>query len=72
MAVEQVFSVSGMTCDHCVRAVTAEVMAIPGVEQVDVHLEPGKLSGVTVRSAAPVARGAMRAALDEAGYDLAE
>jgi copper chaperone CopZ len=72
MTVEQVFSVSGMTCDHCVRAVTAEVLAIPGVEHVDVHLSPGQLSGVAVRSAEPIASDVMRAALDEAGYDLAE
>lgn len=66
----QVFSVTGMTCGHCVAAVTAEVEKIPGVTDVTVDL--GEPSAVTVTSAEPVPVDAVRAAVDEAGYDLME
>jgi copper ion binding protein len=61
------YTVSGMTCDHCVRAVTAEVGDIPGVTHVDVDLASG---AVTVASEAPVAEAAVAAAVAEAGYEL--
>lgn len=61
-----VLSVPGMSCDHCVRAITAEVSAVPGVTGVEVSLETGT---VTVRGAAD--RDALRAAVDEAGYEVA-
>ena len=62
-----VYTVSGMTCDHCVKSVTEEVGAIAGVQRVDVVLETGR---VTVTSAAPLTVGAVEAAVDEAGYSL--
>jgi copper ion binding protein len=62
------YRVVGMTCDHCVHAVTTEVGAIPGVRQVIVALASGQ---VTVTSDQPVATQAVRAAVDEAGYTLA-
>jgi copper chaperone CopZ len=62
------FSVAGMTCEHCVRAVTEEVSAVAGVTDVDVDLASG---GLTVTSGAPVDEGAVRAAVEEAGYELA-
>ena len=66
------FQVTGMTCEHCVRAVTGEIESVPGVRAVTVALVPGGASAVTVTSAAPVAEDAVRAALDEAGgYRLA-
>jgi copper chaperone len=68
----QVFQVSGMTCDHCVAAVTEEVGAIPGVESVSVALSPGATSDVTVSSGQPLEIDAVRAAVDEAGYELVE
>jgi len=67
-----VFQVSGMTCDHCVAAVTEEVGAIPGVESVSVALSPGATSDVTVSSGQPLEIDAVRAAVDEAGYELVE
>ena len=62
------YTVSGMTCEHCVASVTEEVQEIPGVEQVDVVLESGS---VTVTSAEPLDDDAVRAAVEEAGYQLA-
>ena len=62
------FTVTGMTCGHCVASVTEEVQDIPGVEQVDVVLETG---AVTITSAEPIDDAAVRAAVDEAGYALA-
>ena len=61
------YPVTGMTCSHCVNSVTAEVSRIPGVSEVGVDLAAGT---VTVTSAAPVDREAVRAAVDEAGYEL--
>lgn len=69
MSVTRTYVVEGMTCGHCVNAVTQEVSAIEGVEQVDVVLDGGT---VTVVSAAPLARDAVAAAVDEAGYTLVE
>lgn len=61
------YKVQGMTCDHCVRAVTAEVAALDGVRQVAVDLAAGT---VTVTSDGPLAGNAVRDAIDEAGYEL--
>ena len=62
------YTVAGMTCGHCVSAVTEEVTQVPGVTTVDVDLTSGRL---TVTSDAPVDDEAVRAAVDEAGYELA-
>lgn len=62
------YRVEGMTCDHCVRAITSEVSAITGVTGVEVTLASGR---VTVVSEAPVAAEAIKAAIGEAGYTLA-
>ena len=62
------FTVTGMTCGHCVASVTEEVSEVPGVDHVDVVLETGTL---TVTSAEPVDAAAVRAAVEEAGYQLA-
>ena len=61
------YTVSGMTCGHCVASVTEEVGAIEGVTGVQVDLETGK---VTVNSTAPLTEADVRAAVDEAGYQL--
>jgi copper chaperone len=63
-----VWTVTGMTCGHCVTAVTEEVSAIEGVESVEVDLETG---AVTVAAATDPTREQMAAAVDEAGYALA-
>jgi copper chaperone len=66
------YQVTGMTCEHCVRAVTSELAGVPGVSAVTVALVPGGESAVTVTSAAPLAAEAVASALDEAGeYSLA-
>ena len=62
------YTVTGMTCAHCVRAVTEAVGAVPGVRDVAVDLASG---GGTVTSDGPVDVEAVRAAVDEAGYELA-
>jgi copper chaperone len=62
------YTVTGMTCGHCVASVTEEVQEIPGVEQVDVVLETGSL---TVTSAEPLDDATVRSAVEEAGYQLA-
>ncbi|GAA0371294.1 heavy-metal-associated domain-containing protein [Actinoallomurus spadix] len=61
------YTVKGMTCGHCVSAVTEEVSAIEGVTDVKVDLASGV---VTVSSTAPVDEQAVRDAVDEAGYEL--
>lgn len=68
MSTTSTYTVTGMTCGHCVQAVTDEVSAIAGVEQVDVDLATG---AVTVVSAEVLPRDAVEAAVDEAGYTLA-
>jgi copper chaperone len=61
------YRVSGMTCEHCVRAVTAELNDLAGVTRVTVDLVPGGVSAVTVSSEAPLAGPDVEAALAEAG-----
>ena len=62
------YTVTGMTCGHCVSSVTEEVQEISGVESVDVTLETG---AVTITSAEPIDTAAVKAAVEEAGYQLA-
>ncbi len=65
------YSVTGMTCEHCVHAVTEELTRL-GVTEVNVELVAGGASSVTVTSDAPLSPEAISAALDEAGdYRLA-
>ena len=66
------YQVTGMTCEHCARAVTDELHGVPGVAEVTVALVPGGASAVTVTSGAPLPAQTVAAALDEAGgYQLA-
>lgn len=69
MAVTSTYTVTGMTCGHCVSAVTSELTALDGVDAVEIELGSGK---VTVTSDAPLSDAAVRAAVDEAGYELAD
>ena len=62
------YKVTGMTCGHCVQAVTSEVSKIDGVTNVDIDLDSGN---VTVTSQAEVQEADFRAAVDEAGYEVA-
>jgi copper chaperone CopZ len=59
------YVVTGMTCQHCVHAVTEEVSAVPGVSDVSVDLDSGRL---TVVSSAEVPFAVIATAVDEAGY----
>ena len=68
MSDTRAYTVTGMTCGHCVASVTEEVQEVPGVQTVDVVLETGAL---TVTSNEPVDDTAIRAAVEEAGYQLA-
>jgi copper chaperone CopZ len=64
------YGVTGMTCEHCVRAVTDELTALRGVRDVGVDLVAGGTSTVRVLSDAPLPVSAVRDAVDEAGYVL--
>ncbi len=64
--------VTGMTCSHCVSSVTEELGALDGVEDVAVDLAPGGESRVTVTTSRPLTGDEVRAAIDEAGYALAD
>ena len=64
----QVLTVNGMSCDHCVNAVTSELSKLPGVSQVDVDLRTG---AVEVEADRVLGRAEVEAAIDEAGYELA-
>jgi copper chaperone len=66
--VGQKFIVTGMTCDHCRMAVTAELSKVEGVTRVDVDLASGTVITESVETL-PV--DVVRAAVDEAGYELA-
>jgi copper chaperone len=61
------YAVTGLTCEHCVTAVSEELTRLDGVSAVSVELVPGGQSAVTVASHAPLPAGAVAAALDEAG-----
>jgi copper chaperone len=68
MSTTSTYTVTGMTCEHCVRSVKEEVGKIEGVTEVDVDLASGR---VTVAADLPVADAAFAAAVDEAGYTVA-
>lgn len=67
MTTTETFKVAGMSCGHCVDAVTAEVSKLAGVSKVAVDLETGS---VTVESESPLDGAALAAAIDEAGYEV--
>ena len=67
MSTTRTYQVEGMTCGHCVQAVTTEIGALPGVTGVRVDLATG---AVEVDSAGPLAPEAVAEAVDEAGYRL--
>jgi copper ion binding protein len=62
------YTVTGMTCGHCVASVTEEVEEISGVSDVQVDLSTGSLR---FTSEQPVSDADVRAAVEEAGYQLA-
>jgi copper chaperone len=62
------YQVNGMSCAHCVQAVTRELEQLDGVRTVTIDLATGV---VTVSSDAPLDDALVRAAVDEAGYEVA-
>ena len=66
--VSTIVNVSGMTCGHCVSAVSEELEALDGVENVDVDLNAGGISTVTVTSERELSRSEIGEAVAEAGY----
>ena len=62
-----VFTVSGMSCGHCEKSVSAELSSLPGVTGVSADAKAGT---VTVAHDQPLTDDAVRAAVDEAGYQL--
>ncbi len=65
---ETTYTVRGMTCDHCVRSVKNEVGQVAGVTAVDVELDGGL---VTVTTEGSIDDDAVRAAVEEAGFEMA-
>ncbi|MFH9354468.1 heavy-metal-associated domain-containing protein [Kitasatospora sp. NPDC017646] len=61
------YTVSGMSCGHCEKAITEELAGLAGVTDVVADAQAGT---VTVSSAAPLEEEQVRAAIDEAGYEL--
>jgi copper chaperone CopZ len=61
------YKVTGMSCEHCVNAVTSELGNLSGVSEVKVDLVPSGVSLVTITSNEPLSDDAIGAALDEAG-----
>lgn len=68
MSSTQTYTVTGMTCDACVRHVSEELAALGGVSGVDVDLASGRVSLTTEQ---PVGSEQVRNAVEEAGYRLA-
>ena len=62
------YIVTGMTCGHCVSSVTEELTKVDGVSDVAIDLATG---AVTITSTGPVDAATVRAAVDEAGYEVA-
>lgn len=59
--------IKGMSCEHCVRAVTQALRDLPGVHEAEVSLERG---GARITADDTVSEADLRAAVEEAGYDL--
>jgi copper chaperone CopZ len=68
MSEQSSWTVTGMTCGHCVASVTEEISGLSDVEGVQVDLESGR---VDVTSTRPLDRAEVAAAVEEAGYALA-
>ncbi|MDD7968058.1 heavy-metal-associated domain-containing protein [Actinomycetospora lemnae] len=67
MSQTSTYTVDGMTCAHCVASVQEEVAEVAGVSDVDVDLVSRRL---VVTAVGPIDDGAIRAAVEEAGYRL--
>jgi len=63
-------NVDGMTCDHCVNAVTEEISKIPDVTEVNIDLHAGEISQVTITAGSEISDADIVAAVEEAGYSI--
>ncbi|WP_308286223.1 heavy-metal-associated domain-containing protein [Actinomycetospora soli] len=63
------YTVTGMTCEHCVLSVREELEEIAAVTAVDIDLDTGTVS---LTASEPIASDEVRAAVEEAGYRLVE
>lgn len=63
-------NVDGMTCGHCVNAVTEELSKIPGVTAVNIDLHAGEVSPVTITTGIEISDADIAAAVEEAGYSI--
>jgi copper chaperone CopZ len=63
-------NVDGMTCDHCVNAVTEEISKIPGVTEVKIDLHVGEISQVAINAGIEISYADIAAAVEEAGYSI--
>jgi copper chaperone CopZ len=67
---EKNINVDGMTCGHCVNAVTEEISKIPGVTAVNIDLRAGEISPVTITAGNEISDADIAAAVEEAGYSI--
>lgn len=68
MTTTSTINVTGMSCGHCVDAVTTELTSLDGVVSVDVDLDQGT---VTYTATRPLTDAEIAEAIDEAGFELA-
>lgn len=66
------YFVKGMTCQHCIDALTEELSAVEAVQSVDVALSPGGVSMVHVDSSAELDDAAVSDAVEDAGYEVVD
>ncbi|MCQ4122669.1 heavy-metal-associated domain-containing protein [Rhodococcus tibetensis] len=71
MSTTSTYAVTGMTCEHCARAVREEIEQLDGVIAVDIDLAAGGSSRVAVTADTPLPLHQIRGAVEEAGYHLA-
>lgn len=72
MTTQTLYPVVGMTCGHCVNAVTTELQSLAGVTDIGVDLHPSGISSVSVISESELPYEVVAAAIEEAGYALAD
>lgn len=66
----KIINVDGMTCDHCVKAVTEEISKIPSVIEVNIDLHAGEISPVTITAGDEISDADIATAVEEAGYSI--
>jgi copper chaperone len=70
MMSNKIINVDGMTCGHCVNAVTEEISKISGVTEVNIDLRAGEISPVTITAETEISDVDLAAAVEEAGYSI--